>query len=169
MKSQDQVRINERIRISPVLVVKDGENLGTMPTLAAIQMARNYGLDLVEVSPYARPPVCRIIDYGKYKYEMDKKHKQKSHNNSTKSIQLRPVTSDHDLSYRIKNIREFLQSGHSVQISIKFKRMEMRHKDLGFAMAHGIIEQVKDVGQAQSRPVMNGLMLSYTLVPKNGN
>ena len=166
MKNQDQVRINERIRISPVLVIKDGENLGSMSVSSAITLARNEGLDLVEVSPNARPPVCRIIDYGKFKYDLEKKNRQKVSNNALKVIKLRPVTSEHDLSYRIENIKGFLEDGHNVQILIKFKRMEMRHKDLGFAVANGIIEKVSQVGQAQSKPTMNGLLLTCTLVPK---
>ncbi len=126
--------INERIRASEVQVISsDGQNLGTLPTRKAIEMAAQEGLDLIEISPNATPPVCKIIDVGKYKYELQKKankSKKKQKVINLKEIKLRPVTEEHDYNFKIKNAKRFLEKGDKVKFTVIFKGRDMEHKEL---------------------------------------
>ena len=164
----EATRVNERIRISPVMVVRDGVNLGTMSTAEAMRIAREEGLDLVEIAPNARPPVCRIMDYGKFKYEKNIKEKQQRKNaksSQPKEVRLRPVTQDHDLDTKTRAIRGFLEDGHSVQVKIKFQAREITHKELGFGVVNGILDKLAGVGQFRERPSLMGKWLTCVIEP----
>ncbi len=164
-----EVRINERIRISPVVVIdKDGENLGTKGIKDAQYMARKDGLDLVEISPNSRPPVCRIMDYSKYKYEKSIKEKNKKRSSQTvqtKEIRLRPSIGKHDIDTKIKAARKFLAQGNKVQFRLQYRRRENAHKDQGFSVLDGILEELKDVGLVASKPKLNGNNLNCLIEP----
>jgi len=169
-KSESVARVNESIRVSPVLVVKDGKKIGVMSTYKAIGLARDEGLDLVEVSPNASPPVCTIIDYGKYKYEKSKRQKENKQKESVvKEVYLRPATDEHDIQTKIRAIKKFLVSGNKVQIKIKFKRREHVHKDLGFEVINRVIDEVKDFGSKQKDPSLNGRNIICLLSPNKLN
>ena len=133
--SKDEHRINERIRVPQVrLIDEKGNQVGVVPTYEALQMARERGLDLMEISPNSSPPVCKICDYGKFKYEKKKKDavaKKKQVAVKVKEIQLRPMTDDHDVSYKMKHMREFLGEGDKVRAAIAFRGREMTHRELG--------------------------------------
>jgi translation initiation factor IF-3 len=161
-------RINHQIRISPVVVIADGKNLGSMSTSAALKLAEESGLDLVEITPDARPPVCRLMDYGKFKYEKGVKEKQQKKGvraSQLKEIRLRPVTQDHDLDTKARAAHEFLVSGHPVQVTIKFKAREITHKELGFEVIQDILEKVSGVGKLRGNPSLQGKTLTCLIDP----
>ena len=137
-------RANDRIRSSEVQVIgSDGKNLGTLNTQEAINMAKEEGLDLIEISPNAKPPVCKIIDIGKYKYDLQKKAnkaKKKQKIVNLKEIKLRPVTDIHDYNFKIKNAQKFLEKGDKVKFTVKFKGREMQHTNLGHNLMKRIID-----------------------------
>ena len=163
--SKDTTRVNDFIRWSPVLVInQDGDNLGTMPTKRALELARQVSLDLVEVNANARPPVCRIMDYGKYKFEQSKKLK-KPKELELKEVQLRPSTDEHDVATKVNAIKKFLNAGHRVLLKIKFIKRENVHKELGFELIKQIIELVKEDGTPQSLPTLNEKNIVCTLNP----
>lgn len=160
-------RVNERIQISPVRVVnQDGEMLGEMATRDALQMAQEAGLDLVEVSPDARPPVCRIMDLGKLQYEKSKKQggaKQQQ----LKQIRLRAKTGEHDIDVKVRRARSFLERNDKVKINVLFRGRENAHHDRGREMLAGIIETLSDVATVERPPSMeSGRMMATTLAPK---
>lgn len=163
------VRINERIRLSPVIVVdKDGNNLGPKNVKDAQYMARKDGLDLVEVSPNSRPPVCRIMDYSKYKYEKSIKEKaQKKNSKATqiKEIRLRPSIGKHDIDTKVNSARKFLTQGHKVQFRLQFKRRENAHRDQGFSVIDQIAEELSDVGSVVGVPKLSGNNLNCLIEP----
>ena len=152
--------INERIRASEVQVISsDGENLGTLPTKKAIEIASQEGLDLIEISPNAKPPVCKIIDVGKYKYELQKKankSKKKQKVINLKEIKLRPVTEDHDYNFKIKNAKRFLEKGDKVKFTVRFKGREMEHKELGYKLMDRIINDTASLGKIEVSPKFEG-------------
>ena len=152
--------INERIRASEVQVISsDGENLGTLPTKKAIEIAAQEGLDLIEISPNAKPPVCKIIDVGKYKYELQKKankSKKKQKVINLKEIKLRPVTEDHDYNFKIKNAKRFLEKGDKVKFTVRFKGREMEHKELGYKLMDRIINDTASLGKIEVSPKFEG-------------
>ncbi|HUN80886.1 MAG TPA: translation initiation factor IF-3, partial [Phycisphaerae bacterium] len=126
------LRCNEQIRLSPVrLIDETGAQRGVVPTDEAMRMARDAGMDLVEVSPQERPPVCKIMDYGKHKYMAAKKQKQKHHEQKLKEIRLRPKTDAHDRQIKLQHARDFLERGDRVQFTMNFKGRERFHQDLG--------------------------------------
>ncbi|MFC1654565.1 translation initiation factor IF-3, partial [Myxococcota bacterium] len=139
----DSTRVNERIVAREVRVISDtGDQLGIMPTPDAIRLAGEKGMDLVEVSPTARPPVCRILDYGKYKYAQKKKAqsaKKKTINQSVKEVKLRPKTEEHDYQFKLKHIQRFLLDGNKAKVTIRFRGREMAHKDIGMEMLKRIV------------------------------
>lgn len=167
MKSKDSVRVNYRIHFSPVRVIdSSGNNIGVIPTKEALQRAQAEGLDLVEVSPQSRPPVCRIMDYGKYKYEQQKKENHsKQKVSQVKEMRFRPNTGEHDIATKTNAIRKFLEGGHRVQIRVKFQNRENAHRDLGFTLANGIIEQLKDVSRVHQPPTSAGRDILCLLEP----
>ena len=146
--SQEDLRVNERIRISPVrLIDQDGEQVGIVATDEARDIAAEAGLDLVEVAPNSRPPVCRIMDYGKYKYEQARKAKEakkKQHTITVKEIKLRPKIEEHDYGFKMRHARRFLDDGDKVKFTLRFRGREMTHPELG----ERVLEQIKeDLGE----------------------
>ena len=165
----DQTRINEKIRISPIRVVaEDGEQLGVIPTEEARERARESGLDLVEVAPNERPPVCRIMDYGKYKYEKNKKaNKGGGHQTKTKEIRLRPKTGQHDIDFKVKKAAGFLSSRDKVQVSVVFRGREIVHVEEGRRVMQGVIEElVPEHGKLETPPAQQGRRIICTISPK---
>jgi len=157
----DRLRRNNQIRISPVRVIDQDENqIGIIDTDKARQMATDAGLDLVEVAPNARPPVCRIMDYGKWLYDQKKKEKvAKSHRHeiSLKEVRMRPKTDPHDMMIKVNRARDFLEKGHKVQFTLRFRGREMVHLDLGRDMA--------DVAKVERDFKMEGRRLTMVLMP----
>jgi translation initiation factor IF-3 len=164
-----RTRINHFIRISPIrLIGADGEQVGVVDTSQALRMAEELGLDLVEISPEARPPVCKIMDYGKFKYEQGKnKQKSTSKANEVKEVRLgRSVKIDpHDVEIRVKQARKFLIAGYKVVITQRFRGREMAHKDLGIQRLREIADKLAEVGKLESPPRWNGPSASIFFAP----
>lgn len=159
-----ETRVNERIRAREVrLIDENGEMMGVMPPLRALDIARDRNLDLVEVSPNANPPVCKLMDYGRFKYEQAKKENEARKNQKTitlKDIRLSPRTDEHDVDVKTRKILEFLAEGDRVRVSVKFRGAEMRHPDIGRKLLDGIAEVLKGIGVIERSPVMEGKMMS---------
>jgi translation initiation factor IF-3 len=170
--SRDEHRINDRIRVPRVKVVdENGVMLGEMPTLQALQIARERGFDLVEVAAEARPPVCKLLDYGKYKYEQKKKQnksKSKQHVQQVKEVRLRPLTGEHDLLTKLKKAQEMLLEGDKVLITIFFRGREQAHKEHGRAMMERIKRELDDVAKVEHEVSMTGPRMQMTFLPKPG-
>jgi translation initiation factor IF-3 len=160
-------RVNHQIRLPRVRVIFNGENLGEMSTDDARALARKNNLDLVEIAPNVRPPVCKIIAFDKFRYEQSQKSKKKVPNNQQKEVQMGPVIEDHDLDVKVKLITKFLKEGHPVQIRIRYKGFQMRRKELGFDVAKKIIEKTNDCCSVRSHPKMNGKNLIFVLESLN--
>ncbi len=162
-------KANERIRALDVQVIgSDGSNLGAMPLNKAIDLAKQEGLDLIEISPNANPPVCKIMDMGKYKYDLQKKAnqaKKKQKIVSLKEIKLRPGTETHDYNFKIKNAKKFITKGNKVKFTVKFKGREMQHTDLGKDLMNKIIEETKDVAKVESKPKFEGRQMVMIIQP----
>ncbi|MCR9093665.1 MAG: translation initiation factor IF-3 [bacterium] len=163
---RDQTRVNERIRVREVRVIgADGEQLGVMPPEAALDIAREDGLDLVEVAANSRPPVCRIMDYGKFKYEQKKKGaNKKTQSASLKEVKLRPGTDQHDLNFKLGNARKFLMAGDKVKVTVMFRGREMVHTYRGREQLNTVIEQLGPIAKVESTPRMEGRFMSMILV-----
>jgi len=170
--SKDEHRINDRIRVPRVKVVdENGVMLGEMPTLQALQIARERGYDLVEVAAEARPPVCKLLDYGKYKYEQKKKQnksKAKQHVQQVKEVRLRPLTGEHDLLTKLKKAQEMLLEGDKVLITIFFRGREQAHKEHGRAMMEKIKRELDPVAKVEHDVSMTGPRMQMTFLPKPG-
>ncbi|OGQ21780.1 MAG: translation initiation factor IF-3 [Deltaproteobacteria bacterium RIFCSPLOWO2_02_FULL_44_10] len=166
---KDELRRNHRIRVPEVrLIGSQGEQLGIFITPEAIRRAEEEGLDLVEISPTAKPPVCKIMDYGKYKYEQSKKkHEAKKHQIvvKTKEIKLRVGTDEHDYQTKLKHVRKFFEIGDKVKITLRFRGREMSHKELGEQRMKRIIEDVKDVAEVAQATHLEGKQMQMLLAP----
>ena len=162
-------KANERIRALDVQVIgSDGNNLGTLPIKKAIELARHENLDLIEISPNSNPPVCKIMDMGKYKYDLQKKAnqaKKKQKVVSLKEIKLRPGTETHDYNFKIKNAKKFISKGDKVKFTVKFKGREMQHSDLGKNLMNRIIDETKDIAKVESHPKMEGRQMVMIIQP----
>ena len=160
-------RINERITIRQVrLIDAEGENVGLVETQEALRMAREAGVDLVEVNANARPPVCRVMDYGRYKYEQNKKaheSKHKQHRSKLKTVRLRPKTDPHMLEIRVKKAREFLERGDKVQLMILFRGREMAHQELGIKHCQEVAKRLEDIAKVEQAPRMEGRRMHMML------
>jgi translation initiation factor IF-3 len=144
----------------------DGEQLGVMSPEQAIARAEEVGLDVVEVAPNAKPPVCRIMDYGKYKYEQKKKAgKGKGHSATLKEVKLRPRTDDHDLDFKLKNARRFLSDGDKVKVTVMYRGREMVHRQLGREQLNKVVDLLGSIATVENPPRMEGRYLSMILVP----
>ncbi len=165
-----QIRINHRIRVPEVRVIDaDGGMLGVLPTQEALRKAQGLGLDLVEVNPKAEPPVCKILDFGKYKYEEKKKTaeaKRKQAVVEVKEIKLRPKTDDHDLETKIRAARRFLEAGHKVKFTIRFRGREITHPEKAQEQIDIIIPRVEDIANIETRPAMEARAMSLLIGPK---
>jgi translation initiation factor IF-3 len=167
-EQRDSTRINSQIRISPIRVVsEEGEQLGIIPTEEALARAREAGLDLVEVAPNERPPVCRIMDYGKFKYDKNKK-KNSSHtpHNKTKEIRLRPKTGDEDIRTKVRQAEKFLEHRDKVQVSVLFRGREMAHIEEGRKVMESVIATLSQVGKVETPPQQHGRRMICMIAPK---
>jgi translation initiation factor IF-3 len=162
-------KANERIRSLQVQVISsDGKNLGTFATQEAINVAKQEGLDLIEISPNANPPICKIIDVGKYKYDLQKKAnkaKKKQKIINLKEIKLRPVTEIHDYNFKIKNAKKFLEKGDKVKFTVKFRGREMQHTHLGDKLMDRIINDTAELGKVEIKPKMEGRQIIMIVQP----
>lgn len=167
MSNRDQTRVNDRIRAPKIRVVgSDGSQLGVMTVRDALLKAQSQGLDLVEIAAQADPPVCKIIDYGKFKYEQAKLKKQKSKSATRmKEIKLRVGTGQHDYNIKMGRVEGFLDTGHKVRVIIQFKGRENAHKDLGFVAMQRIIEDLKTMSNVDQAPRLGGRVIAMTLSP----
>ena len=150
------------------MIDEEGKQLGIMPPFEALKIARGQGLDLVEVAPTANPPVCRIINYGKFLYQLSKRqHEARKHQKSIelKEVKFRPRTSEHDFETKRNKILKFLQDGSKVKATIMFRGREMAHKNLGFQMLQRLVEDVGESGQVEARPRLEGPNLTAIIAP----
>jgi len=165
-----QIRINHRIRVPEVRVVaEDGSNLGVLTTDQALRRAREVGLDLVEVNPKSNPPVCKILDFGKYKYEEKKKQAQARRNQSVveiKEIKLRPKTDDHDINFKVKAARRFLEAGHKVKFTVRFRGREIAHPQRAQMQLDWLREKADDLATVEQQPTMEARAMSLILAPR---
>jgi len=162
-------RSNEKIRALEVQVISsEGKNLGTLSTKEAIEIAKKEGLDLIEISPKANPPVCKIIDIGKYRYDLQKKAnkaKKKHKVINLKEIKLRPGTEIHDYNFKIKNAQKFLEKGDKVKFTVKFKGREMQHTHLGNRLMDRIINDTAKLGKIEVYPKLEGRQITMIIQP----
>jgi translation initiation factor IF-3 len=170
-KKTDDVRINERIRSSSVrLISAEGEQLGILSIHDAIQVAKEDGLDLVEVAPNSDPPVCRVMDYGKFRYQAAKKvqeARKKSRGGQMKEIKLRPHTEDHDLGFKIKNLKKFLYKKHRVKITVFFRGREMAYMNAGVDLLKRVAEEISEDGTVEQPPTREARnRMTMVVIPK---
>jgi len=165
-----KARINERIRAREIRVIgEEGEQEGVMPAQKGIDMAKEKGLDLVEVAPSASPPVCRIMDFSKYKYEQEKKERQARKRQKTthiKEMRLKPNIEEHDYQTKLRHLRRFLDRGDKAKISLMFRGREMAHVDVGRALMERLAKDLSDLAQAERPPKMEGRFMVMTMAPK---
>jgi len=168
--NEKRVRVNRQIRISPVRVIDpDGVQLGIMPIEEALAAAEERGLDLVEVAPNARPPVCRIMDYGKYKYEEARKARlarKKQHQVQVKEVKFRPGIEAHDFEFKVRHARRFLQEGDKVKATMMFRGRQVAHPELGREVLDRVAQAVEDVGRVEIEPTMEGRNMTMILAPR---
>lgn len=164
------VRINERIRAREIRVLdEDGAQLGIMSPQQALEIARSKGLDLVEIAPQAQPPVCRIINFGKWQYEQKKKQKEAKANQTyivVKEIKFRPVTDEHDYQFKKNHALKILQDGDKVKATVRFRGREIAHKDLGNALLIRLEKDLTEVGTVEVRPKLEGMNMFIMFAPK---
>ena len=168
-KRRDRTRVNHQIRVPEVRVIDDeGEQLGVMTTEEAIKLAVERDLDLVEVSPTARPPVCRVTDYGRFKYEKSKREKlskKKQHTVQVKEIKLRPKIEEHDFNFKKRHAEEFLEKFHKVKFTVMFRGRELDHRELGERLLKRMIEDLAHVGQVERAPQFEGRLMTMFMAP----
>lgn len=159
------------IRVREVrLIGPDGTQLGIMPIEEARQAAEEHDLDLVEVSPEARPPVCKIMDFGRWKYQQAKRSQEarrKQHTILVKEVKLRPKTDEHDYQFKVRHVRRFLTDGNKAKVTIRFRGREMEHTERGRKILERITEEVEDLGKIEQFPKMEGRTMAIILAPKN--
>lgn len=164
------LRINDQIRVREIrLITDDGAQQGIMPTIEALRMAGEQGLDLVEVAPTASPPVCKILNYGKYKFENEKKvrdSKRKQKLLKLKEIRMQPKIDDHDLDFKSKHVREFLGEGNKVKVTIRFRGRELAHTELGLDVLKDVLKRIEGEYVMDRAPMMEGRFMSMILSPK---
>ena len=166
-ENRDSTRINTNIRITPVRVVSEtGEQLGIIPVEEALTRARDVGLDLVEVAPNERPPVCRIMDYGKFKYDKNKKKNTGQSHTKTKEIRLRPKTGAEDIHTKLRRAEKFLQHKDKVQVSVLFRGREMAHIEEGRKIMETVIETLGEFGKVETAPQQHGRRMICLIAPK---
>nr|WP_199505537.1 MULTISPECIES: translation initiation factor IF-3 [unclassified Halanaerobium] len=167
----NDLKVNNQIRAKKVrLIDQEGEQIGIKSINEALDISAERGLDLVEVAPQANPPVCRIMDYGKYKYEQAKKEKEAKKNQNVmnvKEVQMGVKIEDHDFNVKLKQARRFLNNKDKVKVRIRFRGREMMHKELGYDLMDRLIEETEDIGQVESKPKMEGRNMMMFLTPKS--
>ena len=167
---KDGPRINDEIRAREVhLIDKDGSNRGTVPFAEALAVAQAAGLDLVEISPNATPPVCKLLDYGKYKYEQKKKtHKSKAHQHiqKVKEIKFRPMIDDHDYDVKMRSMKRFFEEGDKVKVTLRFRGREMAHQDLGAKLLDRVRSDFATVAKVEQEPKLEGRQMVMVMAPR---
>jgi translation initiation factor IF-3 len=167
---QPEVRVNERIRVPQVRVIgEDGAQLGVLPVREALALAQSRGLDLVEVASTSRPPVCRIMDYGKFKYEQNRrarKAKKKQHQMQLKEVKMRPKIEGHDYEFKVQHAREFLADRDKVKLTVTFRGREIAHQDLGHKIIQRAIADLAELATVESPPRSEGRTLTAVLMPR---
>ncbi|WP_132542776.1 translation initiation factor IF-3 [Rhodovulum euryhalinum] len=162
-------RVNDRIRASEIrLIGADGENIGVVSPERGIELAEAAGLDLVEISPNATPPVCKIMDFGKFKYETQKREAEARKNQKIieiKEVKFRPNTDTHDYEVKMRNVMRFLESGDKVKITLRFRGREMAHQNLGRDLLERVAEDVKEIGKIENMPRLEGRQMVMMIGP----
>ncbi|HNP92651.1 MAG: translation initiation factor IF-3 [Spirochaetia bacterium] len=170
--AEKDLRINEQIRVREVrLIDENGEQRGIVPTLEALRIAHEVGLDLVEVAPQSVPPVCRLLNYGKYKFEQEKKvkdAKKRAKVTELKEIRMQPKIAEHDLDFKANHVREFLEDGNKVKVTIRFRGRELAHTEIGEEILKRILAKLEGSYILERPPVMEGRFMSMVLLPKTG-
>lgn len=168
--SKEQHQVNEAIRAREVrLIGADNDQLGIKPVREALRMAQEADLDLVNVAPQAKPPVCRIMDYGKYRYEQSKREKEARKKQKTiqvKEIRFSPSIEEHDINTKLRNVKKFLNNGDKVKLTIRFRGREITHQDLGRKILQRMATEVKDIGDVERQPKLEGRHMIMILSPK---
>lgn len=164
-----EFRINERIRTPQVRVIDENNaQLGVMPMYQALNLARERGLDLVEVAPTAVPPVCRILDYGKFKYEQSKKEREARKNQKTvllREIRMRPKIDDHDIDFKTRTVEKLLKDGDKVKVTVMFRGREVTHPQIGRGLLDRVFEKVKEISQIEKPASLEGRNMTMILTP----
>ncbi len=170
MGIRGRIRINEHIHIREVhLIAEDGTQIGIVPTEEALRMAREAGLDLVEVAPTSRPPVCKILDFNKLQYQKRlkaKESKKKSRQVHLKEVKFRPAIDSHDFATKVRKVRQFLQRGDKVKLSLMFRGRQIVHSDLGEKILKNVIEEVADIAESEGGIQRQGRFMGVFLVPR---
>jgi translation initiation factor IF-3 len=168
--AEKDLRMNEGVRVREVrLIDADGNQKGIVPTFEALQMARDAGLDLVEIAPQAQPPVCKLLDYGKYKFELEKKVREaRKHQKQIriKEIRMQPKIDGHDLEFKTRHIQEFLDEGNKVKVTVRFRGRELAHTELGRDVLDKILQMLGDTFILEKPAQMEGRTMSLLLNPK---
>jgi translation initiation factor IF-3 len=163
------MRVNRQIRISPVRVIStDGEQLGILPIERAMEIAEEQGLDLVEVAPLARPPVCRIMDYGKFKYEEQRQAREarkKQHHVQLKEVKMRPGIEEHDFDFKVRHAKRFLEEGNKVKLTMMFRGRQMAHPEYGRKVLDRVFQELQDVSKVEAHPMLEGRSMVMVLAP----
>jgi translation initiation factor IF-3 len=168
-RPQAGLRINNRIRVPEIRVIRDdGEQLGVLPTHEALRLAEERGLDLVEISPRAFPPVCKIMDYGKYKSKKKQQARKHASTVETKEIKFRPKTEGHDMDFKVKHVRRFLEGGNKVRLAVVFRGREITHPQTGMNVLNRVVEATTDIAGVEVTPNMEGRRMVMIIAPKAG-
>ncbi len=162
-------RFNDKIRAPEIrLIGADGENIGVVTPAKALQLAEDVGLDLVEISPNASPPVCKIMDFGKFKYEQQKRESEARKKQKTievKEVKFRPNTDTHDYDVKMRNVVRFLENGDKVKVTLRFRGREMAHQDLGRNLLERVADDIKEIGKIENMPKMEGRQMVMMIGP----
>jgi translation initiation factor IF-3 len=167
--AEKDLRINEQIRVREVRLIKDDGEQRVIATIEALNLAREQGLDLVEVAPHAAPPVVKIMNYGKYKFENEKKirdSRKKQKLLKLKEIRMQPKIDDHDLDFKSKHVQEFLGEGNKVKVTVRFRGRELAHTELGLEVLKDVLKRIEGDYVVDKPPIMEGKFMSMTLSPK---
>jgi len=164
------LRTNDQIRVREVRLIDDaGEQKGVLPTAEALRMAKELGLDLVEIAPQSNPPVCKILDYGKFKFEQEKKLKDNRKHQKIvkiKEVRMQPKIDDHDLDFKSKHVKGFLLEGNKVKVTIRFRGRELAHTEIGEEVLKSVLVKIEGLYVMESPPRMEGRFMSMMLIPK---
>jgi translation initiation factor IF-3 len=172
--NEKNYRVNDYIKFSPVIVVdQNGKNLGSIPLQRAKELAYSAGLDIVEIAPNSRPPVCRIMDFGKFKFDQalkDKKQRKKQQKQSqVKEVRLSPSIQEHDIETKLKAVIKFLKTGQKVNVKLEFKRRELAHQNIGFSVINDFVSRLQDYGTPLNKPKSEGRSLFCVIEPKTND
>ncbi|MGR3361950.1 MAG: translation initiation factor IF-3 [Paracoccus sp. (in: a-proteobacteria)] len=163
-------RVNERIRVAEIrLIGPEGENVGVVSPSVGLDMARESGLDLVEISPNATPPVCKVMDLGKFKYEQQKREaeaRKKQKIIDIKEVKFRPGTDTHDYDVKMRNVMKFLEGGDKVKVTLRFRGREMAHQDLGLDLLNRVRDDVGEAGKVEAMPKLEGRQMVMMIAPR---